>query len=165
MFIQVPPETTMAVIVILVTESLHSAEEVLKKTATSTVVEAITDVDSESNSGRSPTASHISTLTRNVQEPIAVVGMSCRLPGHCTNIDKLWSFISTGSVTQNDVPQSRWHLDGHHDGSAKPHKIRLPGCMFLEDVDLHAVDAQFFNLSRADAIAMDPQRPNSEIGV
>lgn len=157
-FIQVPPGTTMAAIVIPVNESLHSAEEVLKETAISSVVEVLTDVDSESNSGRSFTASHNSTLRRNIQEPIAVVGMSCRLPGHCTNIEKLWSFISSGSVARNDVPQSRWHLDGHHDGSAKPHTIRSPGGMFLEDIDLHAVDTQFFNLSRADAIAMDPQQ-------
>lgn len=148
----------MAAIVVPVNESLQTAEGVLKETAIASVVEILTDVDSASISGQSFTASNPSTLRCNVQEPIAVVGMSCRLPGHCTNIDKLWNFISTGSIAQNDVPQSRWSLDGHHDGSAKPHTIRSPGGMFLEDIDLHAVDAQFFNLSRADAIAMDPQQ-------
>lgn len=148
----------MATVIVPVNESLQTAEEVLKETAIASVVEVFTDIDSESNSGRSSTASHTSNLRCNVQDPIAVVGMSCRLPGHCTNIKNLWSFISTGSVAQNDVPQSRWHLDGHHDGSAKPHTIRSPGGMFLEDIDLYAVDAQFFNLSRADAIAMDPQQ-------
>lgn len=149
----------MAAIVIPVNEPLQTAEDVLKKSTTASVVEVVPDdVDVESNSGRSYTVSHTSTLRRNAQEPIAVVGMSCRLPGHCTNIDKLWSFLTTGGVAQNNVPQSRWRLDGHHDGSAKPHTIRSPGGMFLEDMDLHAVDAQFFNLSRADAVAMDPQQ-------
>lgn len=148
----------MATIVLPVNASLQTADDVLKETAIASVVEVLTDDDSESNSGRSFTASHTSTLRCNVQEPIAVVGMSCRLPGHCTNIDKLWSFISSENVAQTDVPQSRWRLDGHHDGSAKPHTIRSPGGMFLEDIDLHAVDAQFFNLSRADAIAMEPQQ-------
>ena len=36
--------------------------------------------------------------------------------------------------------------------------MRTPGGMFLEDIDLHAFDAQFFNTSRTDAIAMDPQQ-------
>lgn len=148
----------MATIVVPVNETLQTVDDVLKKTPISSVVEVFTDVDSESDSGRSFTASHTSALRCNVQEPIAVVGMACRLPGHCTNVDKLWNFISSGGVAQNDVPQSRWRLDGHHDGSAKPHTIRTPGGMFLEDIDLHAVDAQFFNLSRADAIAMDPQQ-------
>lgn len=148
----------MAAIVVPVNESLQTAQEALKETATASVVEVPTDVDSESNSGRSFTASDSSSLRCKVQEPIAVVGMSCRLPGHCTNVDKLWSFISSGGVAQTDVPETRWRLDGHHDGSAKPHTIRTPGGMFLEDIDLHAVDAQFFNLSRADAIAMDPQQ-------
>lgn len=84
--------------------------------------------------------------------------MSCQLPCHCTNIEKLLSSISNGSVAQNDVPQSRWRLDGHHDGSAKPHTIRSPGGMVRKDIDWHAVDSRFFNLSRADAIAMDPQQ-------
>lgn len=148
----------MAVIVVPVNESLQTAEETLKKTAIASVVEVPTDFDSESNSGRSFTASDTGSLRCKVQEPIAVVGMSCRLPGHCTNVDKFWSFISSGGVAQTDVPESRWRLDGHHDGSAKPHTIRTPGGMFLDDIDLHAVDAQFFNLSRADAIAMDPQQ-------
>lgn len=33
-----------------------------------------------------------------------------------------------------------------------------PGGMFIEDIDLHGFDAQFFNLNNAEAIAMEPQQ-------
>lgn len=36
--------------------------------------------------------------------------------------------------------------------------MRSPGGMFLEDIDPQVFDAQFFGISRIDAIAMDPQQ-------
>lgn len=36
--------------------------------------------------------------------------------------------------------------------------MRSPGGMFLENVDVADFDAQFFGISRTDAIAMDPQQ-------
>lgn len=60
----------MATIVVPVNESLQTAEDVLKESAIASVVEALADVHSESNPGRSPTASHTSTLRCNVQSPL-----------------------------------------------------------------------------------------------
>ena len=36
--------------------------------------------------------------------------------------------------------------------------MRSPGGMFLEDIDPRDIDAQFFRLSRAEAVSMDPQQ-------
>lgn len=36
--------------------------------------------------------------------------------------------------------------------------MRSPGGMFIEDIHPTDLDAQFFGLSRAEAIAMDPQQ-------
>lgn len=36
--------------------------------------------------------------------------------------------------------------------------MKSPGGMFMEDVDAELFDGQFFNISRADCIAMDPQQ-------
>lgn len=36
--------------------------------------------------------------------------------------------------------------------------MKSPGGMFMEDVDPAVFDAQFFNISRIDAIAADPQQ-------
>lgn len=93
------------------------------------------------------------------QDPVAVVGVACRLPGHCSDPHKLWEFIVTGGIaTADSPPESRFSIKGHYDGSLKPHTMRSPGGMFLEDIDLHAFDAKFFNINRTDATAMDPQQ-------
>ena len=36
--------------------------------------------------------------------------------------------------------------------------MKSPGGMFMEDVDPALFDGQFFNISRVDCIAMDPQQ-------
>ncbi|MCJ1439395.1 hypothetical protein MMC27_008789 [Xylographa pallens] len=92
------------------------------------------------------------------QDPIAVIGMANRLPGDCNNPSQLWDFLEQGGVAQNDPPESRFSLKGHYDKSLKPHTIRTPGAMFLENVDPADFDAAFFQINKADAIAMDPQQ-------
>ena len=92
------------------------------------------------------------------QEPIAVIGLACRLPGNCNSPDALWNFLERGGVAHNEAPESRFNLKTHHDGSRKPKTMRSPGGMFLEDIDPQDFDAQFFGIPRVDAIAMDPQQ-------
>lgn len=92
------------------------------------------------------------------QDPIAVIGLANRLPGNSNNPTQLWDFLERGGVAQNDPPESRFSLKGHFDHSLKPHTLRTPGAMFLESIDPAEFDAAFFNVNRADAIAMDPQQ-------
>ncbi|KAI5862010.1 reducing type I polyketide synthase [Durotheca rogersii] len=86
--------------------------------------------------------------------------MACRLPGHCHTPKALWDFMKAGGIAKNDVPKSRFSLDGHYDGSKKPYTMKTPGGMFLEDVDPADFDAQFFNINHMDASSMDPQQRN-----
>jgi acyl transferase domain-containing protein len=118
--------------------------------------------DNSSLSGHIP-QSYIEPSTQQLkpvyrQDPIAVVGLSNRLPGHSNTPTKLWEFLERGGVAENTPPKSRFSLDGHYDGSLKPHTIKTPGAMFLEDMDPAEFDAAFFNISRTDAISMDPQQ-------
>ncbi|KAK0639938.1 hypothetical protein B0T16DRAFT_338800 [Cercophora newfieldiana] len=92
------------------------------------------------------------------QEPIALVGMSCRLPGGCNTPQALWDFLMQGKIADNRPPASRFNLDGHYDGSGRPGTMPTPGGMFLHDVDLARFDASFFNISHAEAMSMDPQQ-------
>lgn len=92
------------------------------------------------------------------QEPVAVVGFANRLPGQSDNPTKLWELLERGGVAGNEPPKSRWSLQGHFDGSRKPHTVRTPGAMFVENVDAADFDAGFFNISTADAISIDPQQ-------
>ncbi|KAF2993299.1 putative PKS-like protein biosynthetic cluster, partial [Neopestalotiopsis sp. 37M] len=103
--------------------------------------------------------------TQVQQEPVAIVGFACRLPGGNHTPQKLWDFLEEGRVAPNTVPESRFNIRGHYDGSLKPGTMRPKGGMFLSDeIDLAKFDAEFFGFSGADAVATDPnQRQMLEI--
>lgn len=92
------------------------------------------------------------------QEPVAVVGFACRLPGGNHSPSKLWDFLQRGEVASNKVPETRFNIKGHYDGSHKPGTMRPKGGMFLGDVDLADFDASFFEIGGTEAIAMDPNQ-------
>lgn len=96
--------------------------------------------------------------TQFQQEPIAVVGFACRLPGGNHTPQRLWEFLERGDVASNKVPRLRFNLDGHYDGSLRPGTMRPKGGMFLEDVNLAEFDASFFGIGGTEATAMDPNQ-------
>ncbi|MEV6012228.1 SDR family NAD(P)-dependent oxidoreductase [Streptomyces sp. NPDC051976] len=79
--------------------------------------------------------------------PVAVIGMSCRLPG-ATGPEEFWRLLSEGREAVAEAPEDRRPAD---DGTGRN---RRGG--FLADVD--RFDAEFFGLSPAEAAAMDPQQ-------
>lgn len=100
----------------------------------------------------------LSNVPIRTQVPIAVIGMACRLPGHCNSPQALWEFLQRGGVAENGPPSSRFSLAGHHDKNRRPRTMKSPGGMFMEDVDPQLFDGQFFSTSKVDCIAMDPQQ-------
>ncbi|KAI1191972.1 hypothetical protein F5B17DRAFT_425999 [Nemania serpens] len=102
--------------------------------------------------------------TNYTQEPVAIVGFACRLPGGNNSPMKLWDFLEQGKIASNKVPASRFNINGHWDGSHKeltaitPGTMRPLGGMFLDDVDLADFDASFFEISGTEAVAMDPNQ-------
>jgi hypothetical protein len=89
--------------------------------------------------------------------PIAIIGFAHRLPGRNNTPGQLWDFLQQGGVADNAVPPSRFRYDTRYDASQRPNTMKMPGGMFIEDVDPADFDASFFGVSRADACAMDPQ--------
>ena len=83
------------------------------------------------------------------QTPVAIVGLSCRLPGHNNSPTALWDFLRKGGCAATEIPKSRFNFEGHNDGSLKPGTMQAPGGMFIEDIDPRDIDAQFFGLSKA----------------
>lgn len=111
-----------------------------------------------SDDGNSYSIVNDGAVRRHTQTPVAVVGMACRLPGHSNSPTLLWDFLQRGGVAKNEPPATRFSLPGHHDEHRRPRTMKSPGGMFMEDVDPEVFDGQFFNISRVDCIAMDPQQ-------
>ncbi|MEV0902542.1 type I polyketide synthase [Actinoplanes sp. NPDC049802] len=93
-----------------------------------------------------------------VDEPIAIVGMSCRFPGEVGSPEELWAMLSDGRDGIGPFPADRgwdldrlFHSDPEHAGTSY---VSEGG--FLSD--LAGFDADFFGISPREAEAMDPQQ-------
>ncbi|KAK2598024.1 hypothetical protein QQS21_005861 [Conoideocrella luteorostrata] len=90
--------------------------------------------------------------------PIAIVGMSCRLPGEATNPDTFWDMILNGRNALTEVPKSRYNIDAfYHPFSKRTGCTYTRGGYFLKD-DIEVFDAPFFSITALEARAMDPQQ-------
>ncbi|MFC8241647.1 type I polyketide synthase [Streptomyces chartreusis] len=84
-------------------------------------------------------------------DPVAVVGMGCRLPGDVTSPDDLWRLVDTGRDAVTPFPADRgWDLPALLAAST------ARGGGFLDGAD--AFDAEFFGISPREAATMDPQQ-------
>nr|WP_265590203.1 type I polyketide synthase [Streptomyces sp. MA3_2.13] len=85
-------------------------------------------------------------------EPIAIVGLGCRLPGGVDSPEAFWRLLAEGRETLTELPDNRgWDLAALHGGACAARRGS-----FLHDVD--AFDPEFFGLSPREALAMDPQQ-------
>ncbi|WP_328338409.1 SDR family NAD(P)-dependent oxidoreductase [Micromonospora sp. NBC_00421] len=91
-------------------------------------------------------------------EPIAVVGIGCRYPGHSASADDLWRLVFEGRHVISDFPTDRgWDTDGLFDPDpGKPGKTYVRQGGFLEGAA--EFDADFFGISPREAMTMDPQQ-------
>ncbi|GAA2653050.1 SDR family NAD(P)-dependent oxidoreductase [Streptomyces lunalinharesii] len=88
------------------------------------------------------------------QEPLAIVGMSCRLPGGVRSPEDLWQLLSEGRDGIAEFPADRgWDLSSLTGGGNGSSTTAEGGF-----VDAAAFDAGFFGISPREAMAMDPQQ-------
>ncbi|WP_431784149.1 type I polyketide synthase [Streptomyces chumphonensis] len=95
---------------------------------------------------------------RRGPEPIAVVGIGCRLPGGVSDPEGFWSLLEARRDASGDVPADRWDATALHaaGGGAEPGTVVTTRGSFLDAVD--GFDHTFFRVSPREARSMDPQQ-------
>ncbi|MGW7485184.1 type I polyketide synthase, partial [Nonomuraea muscovyensis] len=91
-------------------------------------------------------------------EPIAIVSMSCRLPGGVRTPEELWRLVDAGEEAVSSFPADRgWDLERLFDPDPEASGAAyVTKGGFLEDAG--DFDAGFFGMSPREALASDPQQ-------
>ena len=90
-------------------------------------------------------------------EPIAIVGMGCRLPGDANDPQSFWRLLHDGVDTIREVPADRWNVDAYYDPDPHaPGKVYVRSGGFLRQID--GFDPEFFRISPREARNLGPQQ-------
>ena len=95
-------------------------------------------------------------LSQESLEPLAVVGMSARLPG-AADLTEFWQSLEANADLVSAVPASRWDRRQRFGGA--PDELERPAVQaagFIQNVE--CFDSLFFGISPREAEAMDPQQ-------
>ncbi|CAG8113863.1 unnamed protein product [Penicillium salamii] len=89
--------------------------------------------------------------------PLAIVGMSCRLPGDVASLDDFWELLTNSKDGYREFPRERFNLEAfYHPNEARKDAIHASHGYFLNE-DVANFDAPFFRMNATDAAAFDPQ--------
>ncbi|RYP28944.1 hypothetical protein DL767_006979 [Monosporascus sp. MG133] len=91
-------------------------------------------------------------------EPIAIIGSSCRFPGGASSPSKLWELLLNPRDLRQEIPQARFNTKGFFHENPDFHGSTNVTHSYLCDEDPWVFDHSFFNIHPREAECMDPQQ-------
>lgn len=90
-------------------------------------------------------------------EPIAIIGVACRLPKNVNSTEEFWTMLLDKTNCVTDVPLARFDIDEVYDPNQNAiGKSYTKKGAFIEDAE--SFDSKFFNISLTEVRTMDPQQ-------
>ncbi|SCL26496.1 Acyl transferase domain-containing protein [Micromonospora pallida] len=114
-------------------------------------------LDAETGTDAGPLPAPVAAVAA-LDEPIAIVGMSCRYPGGVRSPEQLWDLLVSGGDGITGFPADRgWDVDDLYDpsGGRRGSSYAREGGFLADAGDF---DATLFKISPHEALAMDPQQ-------
>ncbi|MEU3743551.1 type I polyketide synthase, partial [Streptomyces sp. NPDC032198] len=105
----------------------------------------------------SDTKQRLKAAESRSREPVAVVGIGCRLPGGVASPEDFWRLLSQGQDAVGEFPDDRgWDPDMYDpDPDATGKSYAKEGAFVRDAADF---DADLFGISPREALTMDPQQ-------
>ena len=92
-----------------------------------------------------------------VADPIAIIGIGCRLPGGAIDADSFWQMLMGGVDAIREVTPDRWDSRYYYDPEqGKPGKTYSKWAGLIDKID--TFDPGFFGITQREAPFIDPQQ-------